>query len=268
MSTIATEARGAVRVLRLNRPEVRQALDGTLIAELTAAVRAAGEAAAVRVVLLASSGPAFCAGADLRGMQRMGAATEAENIADAVALARLLDTLAACPKPTLAWVQGDCFGGGLGLVAACDIALASSAARFCLSEVRLGLTPATISPHVLRAVGARAASRYMLSAERFDATEAQRIGLVHAVHAPEALEPAVDAMLDALLRGGPEALRETKRLIADFGGRQLPAGWLEDTAGRIAGRRGSDEGREGLAAFFEKRAPRWAPADRPPPAKK
>ena len=261
MSTIATEARGSVRVLRLNRPEARQALDAALIAELTAAFRAAGEDAAVRVVLLASSGPAFCAGADLRGMQRMGEASEAETIADAVALARLLDTVAACPKPVLARVHADCYGGGLGLVAACDIALAGSAARFCLSEVRLGLTPATISPHVLRAIGPRAASRYMLTAERFDAAEAQRIGLVHAVHAPEALDSAVDALRDALLRGGPEALRETKRLIADFGGRQLPAGWLEDTAGRIAGRRGSDEGREGLAAFFAKRPPRWAPQD-------
>ncbi|MFO1410764.1 MAG: enoyl-CoA hydratase-related protein [Steroidobacteraceae bacterium] len=267
-STIALEARGSVRVLRLHRPEARQALDATLIAELTAAVRAAGDDPAVRVVLLASSGPAFCAGADLRNMQRMGAASEAENIADAVALARLLDTLAACPRPVVAEVQGDCFGGGLGLVAACDIALASSAARFCLSEVRLGLTPATISPHVLRAIGARAASRYMLSAERFDAAEALRIGLVHAVHAPEALPTAVDAMLDALLRGGPEALRETKRLIADFGGSQLPAGWLEDSAGRIAGRRGSDEGREGLAAFFGKRPPRWAPPDDPSARKK
>lgn len=259
MSTVLTENRGGVRILRLNRPEARQALDAGLIATLTAAVRTAGEDAAVRVLVLASSGPAFCAGADLRAMQRMGAATDAENLADAVALARLLDTLAACPKPVLARVQGDCYGGGLGLLAACDIALASRAARFCLSEVRLGLTPATISPHVLRAIGVRAASRYMLSAERFDAAEARRIGLVHAVHAPEALEAAVDAMLDALLRGGPEALRETKHLIADFGGRHLPDGWLEDSASRIAGRRGSDEGREGLAAFFERRPPRWAP---------
>ncbi len=266
MSTVLTENRGGVRVLRLNRPQARQALDATLIAELTAAVRAAGEHPRVRVVVLASSGPAFCAGADLRDMQRMGSSSEAENVADAVALARLLDTIAACPKPTLARVHGDCYGGGLGLVAACDIALAGRAARFCLSEVRLGLTPATISPHVLRAIGIRAASRYMLSAERFDAAEAQRIGLVHAVHAPDQLDPAVDAMLDALLRGGPEALRETKRLIADFGGRLLPAGWLEDTAGRIAGRRGSDEGREGLAAFFEKRPPRWAPPDGPAPS--
>ncbi|MCC7461725.1 MAG: enoyl-CoA hydratase/isomerase family protein [Gammaproteobacteria bacterium] len=259
MSTIATEARGAVCVLRLNRPAARQALDATLIAELTAAVHIAGADAAVRVVVLASSGPAFCAGADLRGMQRMGAASEADNLADAVALARLLDTLAACPKPVLAAVQGDCYGGGLGLIAACDIALASNAARFCLSEVRLGLTPATISPHVLRAIGTRAASRYMLTAERFDAAEALRMGLVHAVYAPEALDPAIDALLDALQRGGPEALRETKRLIADFGGRLLPPGWLEDTAARIAGRRGSAEAREGLAAFFGKRPPRWAP---------
>jgi methylglutaconyl-CoA hydratase len=259
MSTLATEARGAVRVLRLNRPEARQALDATLIAELSAAVRAAGDDADVRVVVLASSGPAFCAGADLRGMQRMGEASAAENLADAVALARLLDALAACPRPVLAAVQGDCYGGGLGLIAACDIALASSAARFCLSEVRLGLTPAVISPHVLRAIGARAAARYMLSAERFDAAEALRLGLVHAVHAAAELASAVDAMIEALLRGGPEALRETKRLIADFGGRALPAGWLEDSAGRIAGRRGSEEAREGLAAFFARRPPRWAP---------
>ena len=164
--------------------------------------------------------------------------------------------------PTLAWVQGDCFGGGLGIVTACDIALASSTARFCLPEVRLGLTPATISPHVLRAIGARVASRYMLSAERFDALEALRIGVVHAVHPPADLERAVDAMLDALLRGGPAALRETKRLIADFAGAALPTDWLADSATRFADRRSSAEGREGLQAFFDKRAPSWAPPDR------
>jgi methylglutaconyl-CoA hydratase len=261
MRNLVIEARGAARLLRLQRPEVRHALDATLIADLTTAVRAAGDDTAVRVVVLAASGPAFCAGADLKGMQRMSAATEADNVADAVALARLLDTIASCPRPTLAWVQGDCYGGGLGLVAACDIALASSSARFCLSEVRIGLTPATISPHLLRAIGARAASRYMLSAERFDAAEALRIGLVHALHAPAELERAIDAMLDALLRGGPEALRETKRLIADFAGAALPAGWLEDSAGRIAGRRASAEGREGLQAFFDQRPPHWAPPE-------
>jgi methylglutaconyl-CoA hydratase len=261
MGHLAIEARGAARLIRLQRPDVRHALDERLIADLTAAVQAAAQDAAVRAVVLAASGPAFCAGADLNWMRRMAAASAADNVADALALARLLDTIASCPKPTLAWVQGDCYGGGVGLVAACDIALASSAARFCLSEVRLGLTPATISPHVLRAIGARMASRYMLSAERFDAAEAQRIGLVHVVHAPAELEAAVDALLDALRRGGPEALRETKRLIADFAGASLPPGWLEDTAGRIAGRRGSAEGREGLQAFFEKRPPRWAPPE-------
>jgi methylglutaconyl-CoA hydratase len=262
MRNAGIEARGAARLIRLQRPDVRHALDDTLIAELTAAVHAAGADDGVRVVVLAANGPAFCAGADLNWMRRMAGASEAENVADATALARLLDTIASCPKPTLAWVQGDCYGGGLGLVAACDIALASSAARFCLSEVRLGLTPATISPHVLRAIGARMASRYMLSAERFDAAEALRIGLVHAVHAPTELERAIDAMLDALQRGGPEALRETKRLIADFGGAALTADWLEDTAGRIAGRRTSAEGREGLQAFFDKRPARWVPPDR------
>jgi len=262
MRTLAIEAQGSARLIRLQRPDVRHALDETLIAELTGAVHAAGADDAVRAVVLAASGPAFCAGADLHWMRRMAAASAAENVADATTLARLLDAIAACPKPTLGWVQGDCFGGGVGLVAACDIALASSSARFCLSEVRLGLTPATISPHVLRAIGARAASRYMLSAERFDAVEALRIGLVHAVHAPEELGRAVDAMLDALLRGGPEALRETKRLIADFGGATLPVGWLEDTAGRIAGRRASAEGREGLQAFFDKRPARWVPPGR------
>jgi methylglutaconyl-CoA hydratase len=255
MQNIAVEARGAARLLRLQRPAARHALDATLIAELDAAVRAAGADDAVRAVVFAASGPVFCAGADLKLMQRLLAAsdTDADSVADAAALTRLLDTIGACPKPTLAWVQGDCFGGGLGIVAACDIALASSAARFCLPEVRLGLTPATISPQVLRAIGARAASRYMLSAERFDAAEALRIGLVHAVHPPADLERAVDAMLDALLRGGPEALRETKRLIA---------AWLADSAGSMVERRSSAEGREGLQAFFERRAPCWAPPDR------
>jgi methylglutaconyl-CoA hydratase len=253
MQSITVEARGAARLLRLQRPAARHALDATLIAELDDAVRAAGADDAVRVVVLAASGPVFCAGADLKLMQRMLAAGDADNVADAAALARMLDTIDACPKPTLAWVQGDCFGGGLGIVAACDIALASSAARFCLPEVRLGLTPATISPQVLRAIGARAASRYMLSAERFDAAEALRIGLVHAIHPPADLERAVDAMLDALLRGGPEALRETKRLIA---------AWLADSTGRMVERRSSAEGREGLQAFFERRVPRWAPPDR------
>lgn len=262
MRNVVIEARGAARLLRLQRPAARHALDATLIAELGAAVRAAGADDAVRVVVLAASGPVFCAGADLKLMQRTLAAADADNVAEAAALAGLLDTIGACPKPTLAWVQGDCFGGGLGIVAACDIALASSTARFCLPEVRLGLTPATISPHVLRAIGARVASRYMLSAERFDAVEALRIGLVHAVHPPADLERAVDAMLDALLRGGPEALRETKRLIADFAGAALPTDWLADGAARFADRRSSAEGREGLQAFFDKRAPSWAPPDR------
>jgi methylglutaconyl-CoA hydratase len=262
MQNIAVEARGAARLLRLQRPAARHALDAALIAELGAAVRAAGADDAVRVVVLAASGPVFCAGADLKLMQRMQATADADNVADATALARLLDTIDACPKPTLAWVQGDCFGGGLGIVAACDIALASSTARFCLPEVRLGLTPATILPHLLRAIGARVASRYMLSAERFEASEALRIGLVHAVHAPADLERAVDAMLDALLRGGPEALRETKRLIADFAGAPLSPDWLADSAERMADPRSSAEGREGLQAFFDQRAPSWAPPDR------
>jgi methylglutaconyl-CoA hydratase len=190
-------------------------------------------------------------------MQRMAKYSEADNIRDAVALANLMRVLDTMSKPTIARVQGAAFGGGVGLVACCDIACASSAAVFCLSEVRLGLIPAVISPYVIAAMGQRQARRYFLTAERFDAQEALRIGLVHAVAQPDELDARVAQLIDELLKGGPHALAEAKDLIASVADRPVDQALAEDTAARIARVRVSSEGQEGTNAFLEKRAPKW-----------
>jgi methylglutaconyl-CoA hydratase len=256
---VRIEREGAVARVVLARPEVRNAFDAATIAALHAAFVELGADAAVRVIVLAAEGAAFCAGADLRYMQEMAQYSEAQNRDDALRLAHMLRAVAECPKPVIARVHGDAFAGGVGLVAACDLAVAASSARFCLSEVKLGLIPATIMPYVLRAMGARAAQRYTLTAEVFDAATAQRLGLVHEVAADA---PALDAQLARwarqLLAASPQALAAAKTLIADVAHRHVGDALLADTAERIAAARASRDGREGIAAFLDKRQPDWA----------
>ena len=252
------ERAGGVARLWLNRPDARNALDAALIGALTQAFTELGTDPAVRVIVLGGRGSAFCAGGDLAWMRELGTRPQYENVADALRLAGLFRALYDCPKPTLARVHGACFGGGLGLVAACDIAMAASGARFCFSEARLGLIPATIGPHVVRAMGPRAAARYMLTAEVFDGAQAARLGLVHeAVPEPE-LDAAIDACAAALQACGPRALSEIKQLIRHVDGRPLDDALLRDTAQRIADARASAEGQGGLAAAIDKRPPPWA----------
>lgn len=258
-ATLETTMQQGVAVIWLNRPDVRNAMSAELIAELTDAVGAASEDDAVRAIVLAGRGKAFCAGADLNWMKQAAGYGPAENEADAAKLATLLRTIAESPKPTVARVHGPAFAGGLGLVTACDIAVASYDAKFCLTEVKIGLIPAMISPYVIRAIGARAASRWMLTAEVFDGAEAYRSGLVQEIAAPEELDGAVNAILGQLLLAGPAALAATKALIRDVAHRPVDDALVRDTARRIAAARASDEGREGIASFLEKRAPRWHP---------
>jgi len=241
----------------LNRPGVHNAFDEELIALLTGTLEAVGKDDAVRAVVLTGEGRSFSAGGDLNWMKRTASYSEEENLNDAAALARLMNTLYGLSKPVIARVQGDAYGGGVGLIACCDIAVASETARFSLSEVKLGLIPAVISPYVVGAIGQRQAGRYMLSAERFDAGEARRIGLIHEVTAPDALDAAVDGIVDSLLGNGPRAMTEAKALIRAISGRPIDATLNADTAGRIARVRASEEGREGVAAFLEKRKPGW-----------
>ncbi|MDP6775018.1 MAG: enoyl-CoA hydratase-related protein [Rhodospirillales bacterium] len=241
----------------LNRPDVHNAFDDVLIAELTAALERLGTDRAVRAVALRAAGKSFSAGGDLNWMRRMAGYSPDENRRDAEGLAAMLGTLSHCAKPTLALVQGAVLGGGVGLVAACDIALAAEEATFCLSEVKLGLIPATIGPYVIAAVGERQARRYALTAERFDAMEAMRIGLVHEVVPAAGLAAAAERMLGALAGNGPLALAATKDLVRAVAGRPIDAEVMAETARRIADIRASDEGREGITAFLEKRKPGW-----------
>jgi enoyl-CoA hydratase/carnithine racemase len=245
MAALRVEHDGSLLRVTLARPEKRNAIDAALIAELTEAFADVGDA---RTVLLSGEGASFSAGADIEWMRASAELTEDENRADALRLRRLLQSVDACPAPVIARVQGNAFGGALGLVATADIALASEDAVFAFSEVRLGIVPAVISPFVLARIGPGAARRYFLTGERFGAEEARRIGLVHDVAVD--LDAAVAATVDALLASGPEAVRAAKQLVLD-----APPG--ADTAARIAERRASSEGQEGLAAFLEKRAPAW-----------
>lgn len=248
---------GPIARLTLNRPDMRNAFDDTLIAALTGAVQAAVDDPAVRVLLLTGAGKAFCAGGDLNWMRKMATLTDAENRADAAKLARMLHAIWSCPKPVVACVNGDAYAGGMGLVSACDIAIAADSAHFCLSETRLGLLPATISPYVLRAMGERAANRYFLTAERFDATTAFRLGLVHDVAPLADLAQRAEALCLALCDNGPGAVQASKRLVRDFAGREIDAALIADTVERIAAVRSTDEAREGVGAFLEKREPSW-----------
>jgi methylglutaconyl-CoA hydratase len=255
--TLEVQSNDSVATLILNRPDVRNAFNETAIAEITQAFRELGSEAGVRAIVLAARGPAFCAGADLNWMKKMAGYTHAENRADAAQLAEMLRVIYACPKPVVAKVQGDCYAGGMGLVAACDIAVAGEKANFCLSEVKLGLIPATISPYVIKAMGENAARRYFLTAERFSAQEAKRIGFVQEVVAHEALDATVDEIVKALVANSPNAVKEAKRLVQDVGGAELTDVLIADTADRIADIRASEEGREGVKSFLEKRKPAW-----------
>jgi len=246
-----------VAVVTLAREKVRNAFNETLIAELASAFGKLGADDAVRVVVLAARGPAFCAGADLDWMRRMAGYSVEENRTDARALADMLRTIYECPKPTIARVHGDAYAGGMGLVAACDIAVAASGANFCLSETKLGLIPATISPYVVRALGEQAARRYALTAERFDAAEALRLGFVHATAPADALDARIEEIVAALLQTSANAVRETKRLVRSVAGRPVDEALVAETAEAIAAIRTSPDGREGVRAFLEKRKPRW-----------
>jgi methylglutaconyl-CoA hydratase len=250
------DPRGVVTVT-LNRPQVHNAFDEHLIAALTQHLRELGRDTRVRAVVLTGQGRSFSAGADLHWMRRMAGFSEAENLRDAMGLAELMRTLRGLPCPTIARVQGAAIGGGVGLVACCDIALAASEAVFAFSEVRLGIIPAVISPYVMAAIGERAARRYFLTAERFDASEAARLGLVHEVCPADALDARIEALIEPLLRGGPQALARCKELIARVAGQPLEDGLLEETARRIASARVSVEGQEGMRAFLDKRDPAW-----------
>lgn len=257
--TVKVAVEKGVASVTLNRPAVHNAFDDALIARLTEALREVGDDPGVRVVVLRGAGKSFSAGADLNWMQRMADYSRTQNLADAMGLAQLLRTLDTLPRPTIAAVHGAAFGGGVGLVAACDIAVAAETSAFSLSEVRLGLIPAVISPYVVAAIGARQARRYFLTAERFDAGEARRMGLVHEVTMPDALEARVATIAAELLRGGPGALGAAKNLVAAVSGRPVDTALMADTARRIADIRAGEEAREGVGAFLEKRKPRWFP---------
>ena len=248
---------GPVLRLRLQRPELHNAFDAGLIAALTRALDEAAADPAVRVVVLEAAGPSFSAGADLHWMRGMAAASEAENRDDALALARLMRTLDELPKPTVARVHGAAFGGGVGLVACCDIAIGVPAAKFGLTESRLGLLPAVISPYVIAAIGPRQARRWFASAELFDAAQARSMGLLHEVVEAEALDGAIERQAALLLKAGPVAAASAKRLVREVA--LQPDRDLLDhaNASLIAALRVSPEGQEGLSAFLDKRAPAW-----------
>ena len=254
---ITIEKQGGVGRVTLNRPEVRNAFDDALIASLTKTFQDLDADASVRAVVLAGNGPAFCAGADLNWMKRMAGYGYDENLRDARGLAEMLSTLDRMDKPTIARVHGPAFAGGTGLVAACDIAVGTPEAKFCFSEAKLGLSPATISPYVMRSIGARMAGRYFLTAEVFDAQEALRIGMLSALVPAAELDAAIDSLLSHLLAGGSAAHARIKDLIRDVAGRPIDDALKGDTARRIAEIRASDEGREGIASFLEKRKPKW-----------
>ena len=253
---IAKDARG-VATVTINRPKVRNAIDDTVIRLLTDAFAGLGADGATRIVVLTGSGSAFCAGADLDWMRRMASASEAENVASAKTISAMLRSLNELAKPTIARINGAAYAAGTGLLAACDIAVAVEAAVFSISEVRIGLTPSIISPYVVAAIGARAARRYFLTGEPFAAADACRMGLVHQVVPETGLDAAVEELISALLAGGPQSQSRAKRLIAEVAHRPVDDALEALTARSIANARASPEGREGIAAFLEKRKPAW-----------
>ncbi|MCA2997591.1 MAG: enoyl-CoA hydratase/isomerase family protein [Rhodocyclaceae bacterium] len=263
MSYVLTEIDGPLAIITLNRPEKHNAFDDTFIAELTSHLEAVDIQLDVRVVVISATGKSFSAGADLDWMKRVAAYSHAENEHDAMRLARLMKTLHGLSKPTIARVQGPAYGGGVGLVACCDMAVGTQAAAFCLSEVKLGLIPAVISPYVIAAIGQRAASRYFLTAERFDAGEAFRLGLLTDIaNSEDELDETIERLINTLLVAGPESIYEAKQLISTVANRVIDDSLIVETAARIARIRVGAEGQEGLRAFLAKRDAAWVP---PPP---
>jgi len=257
MTTLTITTAAHIARVTLNRPEVRNAFNEALIAELTETFHTLGRDPHLRAIVLAAEGKAFCAGADLHWMKAMAHYDWDENHGDAGRLAEMLWTIYRCPVPVIARVQGDVYAGGVGLVAVCDIVVAVDAASFCLSEARLGLLPATIGPYVVRALGEQASRRYFVTAERFSATEAHRLGLVHELASPETLDEKVDALLATVVANGPEAVRACKKLVQDVAHAPITDELRDDTARRIADIRASTEGREGVASFLNKTKPSW-----------
>ncbi|MBI3444578.1 MAG: enoyl-CoA hydratase/isomerase family protein [Magnetospirillum sp.] len=257
MSALLITTADGVRTITLNRAERHNAFDDALIAELTTAFKDAATAPGVRAVVLDSTGKSFSAGADLEWMKRMASYSQAENLADAQALSDMLEAIDACPRPVIGVVQGAAYGGGVGLVACCDLVVAAEGAGFCLSEVKLGIIPAVISPYVVRAMGGRAARRYAVTAELFDAAEAKASGLVHEVVPAERLGEVRDRWLARIKANGPDAMAAAKTLIRRAADQPLGDDLRHWTAEQIAQRRASDEGKEGIRAFLEKRKPSW-----------
>ena len=244
-----------VHTITLNRPEIRNAFNDVLIGDIREAFEAVSRRTEVRCVVLAAQGPAFCAGGDLNWMRRMADYTREQNLADAGGLAAMLRAIDQCPHPTIARVQGDVFAGGLGLVSACDMAVCADSATFCLSEVKIGLIPATISPYVVRAIGPRASRRYFLTAERFSAAEAHRIGLVHESVPMDQLDATVQALVQALCANSPMAMKDAKRLVGTVAGQDIDEALIAATVAGIADSRASADGKEGVQAFLDKRKP-------------
>ncbi len=261
MSDVIDVSRPDPHVARvwLNRPDVRNAFNDEVIAALTRTFEDLSKDKDLRVVVLGAHGKAFCAGADLNWMKAMAGYSWEENRADAQRLADMLWTLDQCPVPVVGRVQGDCYAGGMGLAAICDVLVAVEGATFCLSEARLGLLPATISPYVVRALGAQASRRYMVTAERFSAVQAHAFGMVHELATPDTLDATVDGIVTNLVNNGPAAVRACKALVRDVAGVPVTAELRAETARRIADIRASDEGREGLSSFLGKRSPNWLP---------
>lgn len=241
----------------LNRPEVRNAFNDGVIAELTAAFRGFAEDKELRAVILAGEGKAFCAGADLNWMRAMADYSWEQNRADAEALAEMLWAIYSCPVPVVGRIHGDCYAGGVGLAAVCDIVVAAEGVNFCLSEAKLGLLPATIGPYVVRALGERASQRYFVTAERFDATQAKALGFVHECVAPDLLDQQVQTVVAAVVANGPGAVKACKRLVQDLAGQTITPALRADTAKRIADIRASAEGKEGVQSFLQKRPASW-----------
>ena len=256
-TTLDVQRSGPVARVFLNRPEVRNAFNDGVITELTQTFTALAADSTLRCIVLGGHGKAFCAGADLNWMRAMAGYSWEQNRADAQALAEMLWTLYSCPLPIVGRVHGDCYAGGLGLAAVCDVLLAAEGVSFCLSEAKLGLLPATIGPYVVKAMGEQAARRWFVTAERFSAAQAHAMGFVHECVAPDALDAKVDEIVAALVANGPMAVRACKKLVQDVAGRAIDADLRADTARRIADIRASDEGREGIASFLGKRAPTW-----------
>lgn len=256
--SLRIEQHDGVLILTLDRPAVRNAFDGELVAELTGAYAAAGRDPTIRVVVLMATGPVFSAGGDLNWMRLMASATAEDNLADARRLAGLMRVVDTCPKPTIVRIQGSAFAGALGLIACSDVAVTVPAAEFAVTEVRLGLIPAVIAPYLVRAIGARAARFLFLTGERIPAAEACRLGLVHAVVPAEALDGTVARHIAALLAGGPLALATAKTLVPFVDG-PIDDAMIDETTRRLTRIRSMTEAREGLAAFFDKRKPGWAP---------